>query len=247
MANQGDVRAISVSAIPDSLFEPFRYPGRSLEAIRMDMRSACFLELKPPDILYFGHKSYCEFLIAYRLLLSLRAGEPTNALSALATNEVLSFVLSLATTTDFDLATQHLPNHCALVFGILRSSFETEFEGRQRKDLARWLFGEGGTAHFMGSTKKMIPCEMISSFLEVCLHFNYTVCRKPYAIQALQYLMLHEDDKIAVSAARLLPHRLRPNRRYLQRLIGQHRYKIWEQAEYIDSRLVGSDKGDLLN
>jgi NACHT domain-containing protein len=248
MANQGDVRAISISAIPDSLFEPFRHPGRSLESIKMDMRSACFLELKPPDILYFGHKSYCEFLIAYRLLLNLRNGEPTDALSALATNEVLSFVLSLATTTDFDLATQHLPDHHALIFGIiLRGSFETEYEGRQRKELVRRLFDRGGTSHFMEPTGKTMPRELIDSFLEVCLHFEYTVCRKPYALKALQYLILHEDDKTAVSAARLLPYRLRPNRRYLQRLIGQHRYEVWKQAEYIDNRLLGKNKGDLLN
>jgi len=61
-----------VSRIPESIFQPYSREGIDSDAVRRDLLSGCFLEAKPPEGLYFPHRSFLEFLVAEGLLEMVR-------------------------------------------------------------------------------------------------------------------------------------------------------------------------------
>jgi len=100
-------RAIQANEIPASLFPTPRI-GETAEGIRRDLVSACFLERKFGDSLYFAHRSFQEFLVAEHLIGTLgksieHAGKSNDAVGRMAsavTPDVAGFIASLATTSD---------------------------------------------------------------------------------------------------------------------------------------------------
>jgi hypothetical protein len=73
MFRRGESR-IRYSEIPESVIEPFRKPGTSLDSTKRDLISACFLDRKAPDILFFPHKSFGEYLVAECAIEDLKKG-----------------------------------------------------------------------------------------------------------------------------------------------------------------------------
>ena len=187
------------------------------------MRSACFLEVKPPDILYFGHKSYCEFLIAYQLLSLVRQGEKTSHLTGVLSSEVASFLLGLATAEDFIRAARDFTSHLVLLNILSTGTVETKAEGIQKRKLADAIF-EHGSSYLV---KDEISPSLPHTFINICQHFKHVVWRSPQACQALSALMRHPDISVASSAFALLPRRLRPTRHYLRKVLTSEEFSAW--------------------
>jgi hypothetical protein len=76
--------------------------------VRRDLVSACFLERKYGDSLYFAHRSFQEFLVAEYLIGTLgksmvndgRSGDVIPRMAAAATPEVAAFIADVATRGD---------------------------------------------------------------------------------------------------------------------------------------------------
>lgn len=97
MLAEGESRAVSVQSIPDALIAGLGGEDRTLDERRADLVGACFLERKPPNILFFPHKSFAEYLAASALVRRLEQRQPFTDLAADAiTDEVFSFVLELS-------------------------------------------------------------------------------------------------------------------------------------------------------
>jgi len=85
--------------IPETLF-PKAGPGETPEGIRRDLITACFLERKMGDALYFPHRSFQEFLVAEDVLHSVRHWGELEKISWAVTPEVAEFIGGLASTDD---------------------------------------------------------------------------------------------------------------------------------------------------
>lgn len=97
MYRRGEFRSIRATEIPDSLLADFIRPGYPKDAVRRDLVAACFLERKPPDILFFPHKSYLEYLVAEYVVEMMRNEAPhTDSLDLNISTEILSFVSEIA-------------------------------------------------------------------------------------------------------------------------------------------------------
>ncbi len=84
------------------------------------MVAACFLERKPPDILFFGHKSFAEYLVAERLVQDMSSRSPsTDALGLTITPDLFSFVAELATLDDWKRVIKHLQQNKILIMVAL--------------------------------------------------------------------------------------------------------------------------------
>ena len=59
-----DQGGCQLEELPNSLFEPYCPIGTEAGAIRRELISGTFLERKEPDIYYFAHRSFQEFLVA---------------------------------------------------------------------------------------------------------------------------------------------------------------------------------------
>ena len=85
--------------IPDALF-PKAGTDETAEGVRRDLITACFLEKKLGDALYFPHRSFQEFLVAEEVLTSVRRWGELEKLSLAVTPEVAEFIGGLASTDD---------------------------------------------------------------------------------------------------------------------------------------------------
>jgi hypothetical protein len=92
MFAQGESRSIRYAAIPDAIVTPHRRGTESLEATRRDLVKSCFLESKPPDILFFPHKSFGEYLVAGRFAAEASRAPATDKLGVALTPEIASFL-----------------------------------------------------------------------------------------------------------------------------------------------------------
>jgi hypothetical protein len=64
---------ITLNTIPENLFKLFDINTDSLDEIKRDLLSACFLEVKKPEGFYFPHRSFQEYLVAEKILSLLNA------------------------------------------------------------------------------------------------------------------------------------------------------------------------------
>ncbi|MFK0122425.1 NACHT domain-containing protein [Streptomyces nigra] len=101
MLRSGESRSVRYSEVTDVLVLPFLRKGQEIDECRRELISACFLERKAPDVLYFPHKSFAEFLVAQALLRRVRLGTAgTSGLGTAMSAEVVSFFQELATHRD---------------------------------------------------------------------------------------------------------------------------------------------------
>ena len=68
---------LSASDIPDEILSGFTGALDDPEAVRRDLVSACFLEKKADEALYFPHRSFQEFLVAEAIVEQLGTGAMT--------------------------------------------------------------------------------------------------------------------------------------------------------------------------
>ena len=92
MLMKGESRSIRTSEIPDEFIVSFMRPGQTVDECRRRLIASSFLERKAPDILYFPHKSFAEFLAAMALVNRLDSDSPRTAGTESAMSpEVISF------------------------------------------------------------------------------------------------------------------------------------------------------------
>lgn len=102
MHRAGDTRSIRTSAIPAGLVEQYRLGDEGAEETRRELVRACFLERKPPDVLFFPHKSFGEYLVATRLRDEMRAERPAlDAVPITLSPEIASFLGDVAEPHDW--------------------------------------------------------------------------------------------------------------------------------------------------
>lgn len=93
MFSNGESRAIRQSAIPDAIIASYRRGAETLDITRRDLVKACFLERKPPDILFFPHKSFGEYLVAWAIEGEAKSEQASTDRFALRLSpEILSFL-----------------------------------------------------------------------------------------------------------------------------------------------------------
>ena len=97
MLTQGESRSLRFSEIPDALVSGLAEPGQSLDECRRMYVTSSIIERKSPDILYFPHKSFTEFLAAKAIVRRVSMADPTNGLESAFTTEVISFLMDLST------------------------------------------------------------------------------------------------------------------------------------------------------
>ena len=93
---------VDAADIPDEFFPAREDVPR--DGIRRDMVSACFLERKAGDKLYFPHRSFQEYLVAEGVLGRVRryAGS-IQELSPVVTTDVASFLADMTTRADAEI------------------------------------------------------------------------------------------------------------------------------------------------
>lgn len=118
MARLGESRSIRTSELPEALFSKFVIPGRPVEAVRRDLISACFLETKGIDILFFPHKSFWEFLTAEGIAVMVKApsSPDTSSFRFRLTDEIMDFVNDLLSERDWLRIAEHYATNGALLF-----------------------------------------------------------------------------------------------------------------------------------
>jgi len=90
--------SITAESIPLSLVKEYCDPEDDVEAVRRDLVSACFLDRKFGDSLFFPHRSFQEFLVAEALIRQLTVGTTKFPdASALANEEVVEFMKGMIT------------------------------------------------------------------------------------------------------------------------------------------------------
>lgn len=86
--------SIGIEEVPDALVAPYadKDPD-SIDAARRDLVSACFLERKYGDVLYFPHRSFQEFLVSEYLLIVEIDADELEVISGLLNDEIVGFIL----------------------------------------------------------------------------------------------------------------------------------------------------------
>jgi hypothetical protein len=93
MLISGESRSVRYSDVNEKLILPFVGKGQTVEECKRLLIATCFLERRPPDVLYFPHKSFAEFLVAKALIYRLRQEIPnTDGLGSVMSPEVISFL-----------------------------------------------------------------------------------------------------------------------------------------------------------
>lgn len=101
MLKKGESRSYRTSELKQSLLSKFHRPGVPFEAIKRDLVSTCFLERKPPDILYIQHKSFLEYLAAEYILEKIKSETPsTDNIGFIISTEIFSFVQEISSKED---------------------------------------------------------------------------------------------------------------------------------------------------
>ena len=121
MFEQGDSRSIRYGSIPDAIVLPHRRGTEALDITRRDLVKSCFLENKPPDILFFPHKSFGEYLAAWRFVDMAEAESPaTDALEIRITPEIASFVDELMSVNGWHRILGNVHHNMRLVREFVR-------------------------------------------------------------------------------------------------------------------------------
>lgn len=197
MLKSGESRSIRVAEIPNSLFEPFVKPGLPLEAVRRDMISACFLERKPPDILYFPHKSYMEFLCAEHFALLLHDdSRPAETDTLPLTAEILSFAIDLTNSNGIRNALRNIAGNSRFVRALVRTF---------RKDCKALDHDfEQALLERLGEVPNNLLAEIVDYYEHRENRDQVTMRLSKPAYALLARLSTHPDDVIAVHACRAL-------------------------------------------
>jgi hypothetical protein len=147
MWSQGVGSAISVSNIPESLISMYCFPGDSLDEVKRDLIGACFLEFKPPEGLYFPHRSFQEFLVANHLIQLISNKSIISLENINITPEVQMFFRGLINESELyrfrNILWLHSGIHADWIIDLFLSCHETPDEiidNENRPNPNQWSF-----------------------------------------------------------------------------------------------------------
>lgn len=186
----GQARTIRHSEIPSALIEKFVKFGHTIEAVRRDLVTACFLERKPPDILFVPHKSFLEFLVAEEIANRVREASATSAIDIglEITDEVFSFLGDMLNDKEWE----------ALILRAIGGDSIT-------RRWVRWLGRTGGT--IPAAVERRVNDELGAFPLKTReeLSFFFEATEKPLsdtAIAIIGALLTDKSDMASVHAYR---------------------------------------------
>lgn len=136
MLARGESRSVRFSEITDEQIERFRMPGQSLEEVRRGFIAASFLDRKAPDVLYFSHKSFAEYLAASKIVGRLKTGLSTHEIpESVLTPDVLSFVFEMTTPQVLRKTLVEWRAHVRLLERLLHVNSTRTLEALRREDV----------------------------------------------------------------------------------------------------------------
>ncbi|HJR07738.1 MAG TPA: NACHT domain-containing protein [Pyrinomonadaceae bacterium] len=237
MFKLGDSRSIRFSEIPDEIVRPYKFQKQTLDSAKRDLINACFLERKPPDILFFGHKSFAEFLVAEKVLEVMSEEPPnTNSLGIKFSPEVVSFIAEMATVNNWITLTKVPLENTRLLDSslkfLLRKSYIELPTDISRLDAA------------LGSSEVFNKWQMVVSRLPVMLTFRFVEyiqavisSTKHCSLDCekfLRFLIEHSEDMVSVHAFRALELVNRISIADVTQLIGKKRVDQWGKYKWIN-------------
>jgi NACHT domain-containing protein len=241
MLRQGESRSISASQIPNDLIQRYRPRTKSLETTKRELISACFLEFKPPDMLIFGHKSYCEFLCALRFRDSIREAGNVKDILPLLTPEVRSFLLDLLDVQDIDRMVSSLVEYWPLMFLVVSATSPHRRVSGLRKRAISALFSDE-VMNVIKEKRLDRDDRFMLKYCEFCQSAPQGIpdeCQNVIAMLSLA--SYSENVYVAVHALRALPVNCRPTVYELERRLGTDKFNYWNERGWIDSRILCED------
>ncbi|NTU50294.1 MAG: NACHT domain-containing protein [Desulfobulbaceae bacterium] len=202
MISSGESRSIRYSDIPEKVIARYQRLGVSFEGTKRDLVRACFLERKPPDILFFPHKSFAEFLVAERITDELTLPSPnSDRLGVRVTDEVFSFIVEINPRSSWaSLAKLPLQNST-----VLRRLLRAVREGKVSDypvnlEPLREAVGQSEVFAAWLAVLNDVPPLLAYSFIEHIVKQKHQ--QNPIAEQVINQLAYHSDDLVAVNAWR---------------------------------------------
>jgi hypothetical protein len=256
MLRRGDARSIAISAIPESLIERFRPRRYSHEVVKRELVAACFLEVKAPEILYFGHKSYCEYLAALGFHLTLQSERDTDTLGVKPTQEVASFIAEIFSALDWAVAFRNHSGNSRLLRTVIKAAFRSDRpfipegstgmiasdflvkQARAQIDapsgvIAPDLLAEQSLTQ-IDKVRNQISPHVLSEFAEMVERVSKRFAIvDPMLTKLLLKLIEDRNDFVAVHAYRALPTSNLPTETELEKLFGKERYEYWSKRDWL--------------
>jgi hypothetical protein len=229
MLSSGESRSIRYSDIPDQLIMPYKRQGLSIEATKRDLVRACFLERKPPDILFFPHKSFAEYLAAERIAEELNSPSPrSDSLGVPISDEVFSFVIEIAQASSWRVIAK-LPLQNA---GILRAVLRAISRGIVGEPPVKitWLADTVNNSEAFRAwldAVNDVPPMLAYAFLRHIVDRGHC---SPVAMELVRRLAYHPDDLVAVNAFRAAGMRMTDEYR---EFLGEERLEKWLRLGWI--------------
>jgi len=119
--------SISGEDIPQHIIESYAYPGESMDGVRRDLVSACFLEKKIGGALYFPHRSFQEFLVADAINEGLSNGRISfQAADSALTEDVSGFLEGMVNVSNFMKWESHLSRYRGMLSWRMVRMFVSE-------------------------------------------------------------------------------------------------------------------------
>lgn len=226
MAKRGESRAIRYSDLPASIFEPFRQAQTPLDAVRRDLVSACFLERKGSEILYFPHKSFWEYLVSEEVARHIRevTNPTTDSLGFRVTEEMLAFLSDLLTDEDWLRLAQNCRANSKILADWVRKRTESK-TAIPTTILHEW-------SGLMHETHEGFQ-RQVAYYLEAFIPDN--IASTEESIRVGKALLRLEDDVTAVHAYRALKVLgAAPDFDVLEQLLGRRRVTSWCLHNWFD-------------
>ena len=235
MFKLGDSRSIRFSEIPDELIKPFKSLGQTLESVKRDLIAACFLERKPPDILFFGHKSFAEYLVADNVISLIREGKPsTDRLGIKFSPEIVSFISEIASMADWTAVAKSPASNTRLLdstFRFLIRRVDPELPANIRY-LGQAL-RDPNVFEAWGNEYTKIPLMLLFHFTE---YLEGALTERICGTECQSFLKLlikRTDDMVAVHAYRALNKIELMTQTELLREIGVAKYEKWKKLGWL--------------
>jgi len=238
MFRLGDSRSIRYSEIPDEILVPFKHPGQSLDSARRDLIAACFLERKPPDLLFFGHKSFAEYLVAEKIFSLMNEMPPTtDELNIKLSLEILSFVMEMTTEQQWHSVVINPQSNSRLIDEslktLLRSSNDAlVLNNSQFERAIRTSSVINAWQPIISVLPKMMVFRLVE-YIERELERKH-LDPKPYET-FLKDLIHYDEDLVSVHAYRALAKGGIISVDELRSAIGKKKYSTWLKMKWIPS------------
>ena len=204
MLAKGESRSVRTSEIPDEFIVPFMRPGQTTDECRRKLIASSFLERKAPDILYFPHKSFAEFLAAMALINRLDSDDPrTIGTESAMSPEVISFFREMVNERQLRRAAQACVANSVLIENLITVSDSRILAVLRDPDIADNL------ADNILQLPKLLTFHLLQAWSQELSKMRNDQAAKSI-IRAAKSLVTYADGAVAVLAERLLKGRRKP-------------------------------------